>query len=266
MLGGVTDSGYIYDPAWESERARLAGLEEALDPVTTACLSRAGVGPGWRCLEVGGGGGSITAWLCERAGEVVATDLDTRFLDTLEYDNLTVIRHDVVREPMPGGGFDLVHTRDVLEHIPERIEVLDKLIGALNPGGWLVVEDVDFGLGLATGFEVTPPLDELMPKVMRASARWMATKGVDAMFGRRLPSLFRERGLRSVSAVMHARVLVGSENSSIMRLSLEHLGPRLVEAGELSGADIDALLEAVADPGLLALGPMHVSAWGRAPA
>jgi hypothetical protein len=37
------------------------------------------VGPGWRCLEVGSGGGSIAAWLCDRVGpdgSVLATDLD----------------------------------------------------------------------------------------------------------------------------------------------------------------------------------------------
>ncbi len=33
----------------------------------------------------------------------------------------------------------------MLEHIPARDEVLARLIGALAPGGWLLLEHVDFG-------------------------------------------------------------------------------------------------------------------------
>jgi len=62
------------------------------------------VGPGWHCLEVGGGGGSIASWLANRVlpdGRAVATDLDTRFLETLSIPNLEVRRHDIVTDPLP---------------------------------------------------------------------------------------------------------------------------------------------------------------------
>jgi hypothetical protein len=57
-------------------------------------------------------------------GPVVATDLDTRFLDRLEYSNLEVRRHDVSRETLPVTAFDLVHTRTVLTHLAERDRAL----------------------------------------------------------------------------------------------------------------------------------------------
>ena len=62
-----------------------------------------GVGPGWRCLEVGAGAGSIAGWLADRvgpSGQVIATDLDTRFLEQQARPNLEVRRHDVVRDPL----------------------------------------------------------------------------------------------------------------------------------------------------------------------
>ena len=77
-------STYVFDNAWESERARLTGLESGLDAGTIRHLETLGVGAGWRCWEIGGGGGSIAAWLCERVGDdghVLATDLETTFLD-----------------------------------------------------------------------------------------------------------------------------------------------------------------------------------------
>ena len=81
--------GYVYDHAWTQERIRLAGLEAALDPVTHERLAGLGVGPGWRCLEVGAGGGAVAFWLAKRVapdGLVVATDLETDFLEVASHE------------------------------------------------------------------------------------------------------------------------------------------------------------------------------------
>ena len=67
----------------EDEDTRLRLIEQASDPTTFAHLDRIGVGAGWRCLEVGAGGGSVAAWLGERVGptgHVLALDLDLRHL------------------------------------------------------------------------------------------------------------------------------------------------------------------------------------------
>jgi tRNA A58 N-methylase Trm61 len=84
-------STYPFDQAWDKERSRLGGLEQKLDAGTIHHLETLGVGPGWRCWEVGAGGGSIAAWLSQRVGDhghVLATDLETSFLERLSYPNL----------------------------------------------------------------------------------------------------------------------------------------------------------------------------------
>ena len=108
------EPGYILDNAQVQERERLRLRESVHDPETTRHFERLGVAEGWHCLEVGAGGGSIAEWLCQQVGNrghVVATDLDTRFLDFLEYPNLEVRRHDIAQEGFAIGAFDLVHTR-----------------------------------------------------------------------------------------------------------------------------------------------------------
>ena len=40
--------------------------------------------------------------------------------------------------------FDLVHARALLQHLAERETVLDAMIAAAKPGGWIVVSDVDW--------------------------------------------------------------------------------------------------------------------------
>ena len=119
----MTTEEYLFDNDWMMARERLAALERDRDRATIRCLEAIGVSAGWHCLEIGGGGGSITAWLCERVGSmgrVLATDTNTRFLAALDYPGLEVRTHNVVTDGLPAVEFDLVHTRLVLTHLPER--------------------------------------------------------------------------------------------------------------------------------------------------
>lgn len=69
---------YAFENARAVQRDRLRLLAALLDDGTFRLLERLGVRPGWRCLEVGAGSGSVAAWLCDRTapgGSVLATDL-----------------------------------------------------------------------------------------------------------------------------------------------------------------------------------------------
>jgi SAM-dependent methyltransferase len=116
-------SNYVFDDAWLEERSRLGSLEAALDPGAIRHLISLGVGPGWNCLEVGAGAGSIASWLCQRVGSrghVVACDLQTAFLQNLNRPNLDVWQHDIVIDTLPERRFDLVHVRWTLHWPPCR--------------------------------------------------------------------------------------------------------------------------------------------------
>ena len=97
--------------------SRFTAISALFDAASQRYLADRGVGPGWRCLEVGGGGGSIARWLGERVGptgRVIATDIDIRFLETITLPNVEVRRHDITHDPLPEQAFDLIHTRMVL--------------------------------------------------------------------------------------------------------------------------------------------------------
>src|SRR5262249_26286675 len=148
----------------ETERQRLRALSDLYDPDTIRHLEDLGVGEGWRCLEVGAGEGSITRWLSARvgSGSVVATDLDTRFLDFPASSNVDVRRHDVTVDPCPGEPFDLIHSRFVLCHLAGRQRVLERLTTWLKPGGWLLVED-PFPISCSTAVARSPAGDADRP-------------------------------------------------------------------------------------------------------
>jgi SAM-dependent methyltransferase len=252
---------YVYDQAWQEERKRLAGMEELWDTGTCEVLSGVGLAPGWHCLEVGAGGGSIAEWLAERvgsAGYVLATDVTTRYLDALDAPGLEVREHNILEDPLPEGEFDLVHARLVVEHLGR--PALEALIPPLKPGGWLVLEDYSFA---AAGVN---PDDELMQRITDAVIEFMSRAGFDAEYGRKLVHELEDVGLQDVGADGRARIYRGgSSGTAFIKLSLESLGPALIEAGMLTQEDVDATLAAVDDPANVYVSPLMVAAWGRRP-
>src|SRR5690242_19966422 len=100
---------YMFDNASAQEYQRLDLMSKILDPWTRGYLTALGVAPGWNCLELGGGNGSITTWLAEQvglSGRVVAVDISTALLKLLPDPNVTVQEMDVRSGTLPGRDYD----------------------------------------------------------------------------------------------------------------------------------------------------------------
>lgn len=259
---------YVFDQASETERARLAGLEALWDPGTREVLARVGVGPGWRCLEVGAGGGSVAHWLASQVrptGHVVATDLDPRFVTPGA--SLEVRQHDVLVDADPGGPFDLIHVRAVVEHLGERDAALRRMAGWLAPGGWLLVEDHDWSTGTFPRWDGpprSPAPEELLGCVQDAVLSLMRAAGFAPEYGRELPVRMEDVGLVDVQASLRCEQLRGgTPESDFYGHSLTRFRSALVGAGALTHENIDAALELLADRRLTVMSAAMVAAWGR---
>ena len=250
---------YAYDPEWHEERERLAGIERLWDPGSRALLERLGVAPGWRCLDVGAGGGAMAEWLAGRAGHVVAADISTRFLEPLERLGVEVLELDVLADPLPDEGFDLVYSRFVAEHLGE--DAVRRMAAAVRPGGLLVLEDFDWRAA------VMDPPDDTFQRVLDAVTGLMAKGGFDPFFGRRLPNLLARVGLEGVAAEGRSRLARGgSEDVAFYRLSLAALRAPAVAAGLLTEDEAEHAAALVDEPGVVMSSPVVVSGWGRKPA
>lgn len=264
---------YIYDPSSDDELTRLRKLEELNDPATIAHLEAVGVGPGWRCLEIGGGAGSIARWLCERVGpkgRVVATDLDVRFLDQIDAPNLEVRRHDILEDELEAGGYDLVHSRFLLEHLERYREALARMVDALAPGGWIVVEDVDFAVAIMGDPNERPGYPpESVATAAEMTSRLAALakfRGIQGELGRRLPALLTEAGLEDVGAEGRLNfVWTGSEEAELGRLSLDRVTRVAADAGAISEEERERYMRSVTEPGQGYFSPLRFGAWGRKP-
>jgi SAM-dependent methyltransferase len=252
--------------ALENAATRFAALSALFDTGTRRHLRDRGLAPGWHCLEVGGGGGSIANWLGENigdAGRIIVTDVDTRFLDTLKLANLEVLCHDITRDPLPEAAFDLVHTRMVLIHLPQRNDVLRRLVATLKPGGWLVCEEFD-SASSPPDPAVSP--GEVVLKTHEAMGRLNDERGVDRRFGRLLFGRFRALGLVDLGAEGRiSMVRPGSPFARLLRASYERRRGAMVDAGYITENEFDDDLVRMQAADFMMPSPMMWSAWGRRP-
>jgi SAM-dependent methyltransferase len=227
--------GYVYDQGYAEERKRIAGMEALWDPGSRALLAELGIGKGWKCLEVGAGGGSMVKWMAGRGASVLAVDIDTRFVEALASDSVEVRRMDIRSEELPQTEFDLVHARLVLEHLPDRTQILRRLADALRPGGWIVIEDYDW-----TNFAFSDE-DPAMTKVADVIMSFMQQAGFERDYGRRVVNEIADAGFTDVRGEGRLRVIDSSSPGfDFFRLSFESLRQTLVDTGMLSAEEADA--------------------------
>jgi ubiquinone/menaquinone biosynthesis C-methylase UbiE len=260
-------AAYSLDNSSRETPARFDASSGILDRGTIRHLEDRGVSEGWRCLEVGGGGGSITGWLANRVGSrghVLVTDIDPRFLEPLSAQNVEVRKHNIVTDPLPDEIFDLIHARLVLIHLPEREKVLARLVSALKPGGWLVDEDLD-SVSLLPDPSVSP--GEVSLNTQLEVMRLLKDRGVERRFGRLLYGRLRAHGLVEVGA--EGRLFMwrgGSSDVSLMRTNFKQLRGTLLDAQYTSQEELDEDLARLDDPDFTAPSPIMWTAWGRRPA
>ncbi|MFV2173568.1 class I SAM-dependent methyltransferase [Actinomadura sp. LOL_016] len=256
-------SAGVFGDRDEDARERHRLLSAAYDPMTVENLARTGVGPGWRCLEVGAGNGTVAAWLDERvapSGRVVATDVRP----DPEAAGPPVTRHDIVRDPLPDARYDLVHARLVLRLLPERAAVLDRLVRALKPGGVLQLDEFDATAAPAVRVP-SPAARELYEEYTAAKNRLMARAGVAVAWGRHVAREMVAAGLTGVAVRSRAEVWdAGSAGLRLLAHHGRHLHDGLVREG-MTGARLDAVRDLLADPGFRARSYIMYSVQGRRP-
>ena len=257
----AASSGYLLDNAGDQVPDRWTALAALFDEPTFRRLREIGIRPGWDCLEIGAGGGSVARWIAEQVGPrgvVTATDLDTRWLEQQQLPNLNVVRHDITRDRLPVHTYHLAHSRLVLTHLPEPEAVIDRLIPALRPGGWLVLEEFD-----------TSYLDGACPRprtaaehranhIREAFAQLLEKRGPDLALPSRLPGLLSARGFEAVE--VRGSFESGPAVRQLERANLEQVRDDLIAHG-ITAEELEAHLAEL--PRLPLLMPMMVSVVAR---
>ncbi|WP_329014083.1 class I SAM-dependent methyltransferase [Streptomyces sp. NBC_00690] len=214
---------YVFAGSGAGECDRLGLLARLLDPLHQRALQAAGMRSGLRCLELGSGTGTISAWMADQVGadgQVTATDINLSFLKDLPRSNLTVRELDVLSGEMPSEAFDVITCRALLHHLPQWESVVHRLAGALAPNGVLVLIEPDAGAALFG--------EAKHQRFWSAWCRWGQSEGIDFRLGHKLPRAVRLAGLdlRDVSIEVPF-YCEGSPWSDLYRSTVEAARPRL---------------------------------------
>lgn len=248
------------------EFRRLRALEHVWDENTCSLVAlRVPVQPGWRCLELGAGAGSIARWLAERvgpSGSVVAADINCRFLMDMP-GNVEVRRLDAADGQFGHEEFDLVHHRSVLSYVPRREEVLVRLVRSLRPGGWLVSEEPDFSYRVIAGDSD----NRLLSRFFQALRLILASSGVDFSFASRMSDLFRNLGLVDVDRSSRNHVAQGgSLISEIIWRAVEPLRSQLMGTAGFTEEEVAETSQLLQSREVSWVDPAIISVLGRRPA
>src|SRR3989440_5332877 len=168
-------------------------------PLATA-LDRLGLREGWRCVDVGAGGGDVTVARAEvvgRDGRVYEVDSDPRARDEVARAAAEAAQAQVLAVTQAGEDLrlpepvDLAFCRFLLMHVIDPLVVLARMRDAVREGGWVVAQEPITSAGRVGGSPLSMP-DARHPDI-----------------GALLPALVRDAGLEVVDAWAEAPAGVG---------------------------------------------------------
>ncbi len=179
--------------------SELTGLRDDVyrRPLATA-LERLGLGAGWRCVDVGAGGGDVSVALAEmvgRDGRIYAVDSDPAARD--EVARAAAAHAQVIALTQAGEDLtlpeqvDLAFCRFLLLHVHDPAVVVHAMAAVVKPGCWVVAQEPITSAGRIDGLPLSMP-DARHPDI-----------------GATLPSLVRQAGLEVIDAWAEAPAGVG---------------------------------------------------------
>lgn len=230
----------------EDELARLGFQHRVWSAQAARVWERAGFAPGHWILDVGCGPGYASfdmARIVGDAGRVHGVDASERFVAHLleqaaarGLPSVTAEVGDLTHLALPADTFDGAYARWVLCFIADPDAVIERVAGALKPGGRFAVQDY-----LRYDGVMVAPEDPAFERVFGAVVEAWRAAGGDTRFGARLPALLERHGL----AVEHAEPLVriarpGQALWHWPRTFFDNFLPGLVSSGTLSRDELDA--------------------------
>ncbi|WP_326836371.1 class I SAM-dependent methyltransferase [Amycolatopsis rhabdoformis] len=273
MIASESDGYALGRSAAETDRLRLQA--EIYGPHTAFLLTRAGIAPGTRVLDVGCGAGDVTlqlARLVGPGGEVIGVDADPAVLGVararaadagLAHVSFVEARLPDVPLDEP---VDAVVGRLILIHLEEPAATVRALAERVRPGGIVTFQD------LVSARTRTVPAGPITTGIIGLVAAAAEAVALDVNVGERLAAILSDAGLSVVGAA--SATPAGSADSLTPRYLAEltrSMLPLITAHGLATEdeVDVDTLAKRIAEEmaaerAVLWL-PELAAAWARIP-
>ena len=249
---------------------RLKLLSEVMRPTTSQLLRTIGLGVGMTCLDVGCGGGHVTllmAGMVGPTGKVVGTDSDQEILALARQDaeaeglRNVEFRHADAAAVQEESGYDVAYARFVLTHLSAPEKCLSAMVQACKPGGWVVIEDIDF-----TGSFCYPHCAAYQ-RYTELYQEVVSRRGGDANIGPRLPGLLRDSGVKEMQLNVVQPTHFEGDGKLMASITMQRISGSVIAEGLATTDEVDCLIkelnDAAADPETVMSLPRVFQVFGR---
>jgi ubiquinone/menaquinone biosynthesis C-methylase UbiE len=225
----------------QADADRLARQAAVMAEATSAFLARAGLRPGWACLDVGCGDGQVTVQLARAVGpggRAVGLDPDALAIACQAAQRAGVAASFVCADattPVTRQTFDLAYARLLLSHLVEPVAALRAMRAAVRPGGVVAVEDLFTG---TLGSDPPAPALDRLQELYSATVRF---HGGDPTIGPRLPALLATVGLSDVGEQLVATPMTTVDQKLFLAELVDNMRQAMLEARAASPGELDDL-------------------------
>jgi len=244
MPSDASEKGYVLATGVAAE-PRLLLLDEIFSPASRELLLAAGLTPGMRVAELGGGAGLFAAWMAGivgPSGSVTLVDNSEEQLQlarknaaALGISNLNFVRAGACDTGLRRSSFDLIYCRFLLCHLPDRRMALAEMRALLKRGGLLVSEDYDHA---GTFSEPASDAYRRLVEISNAVDRW---RGLEPGAGLELPRLFREAGFAAPEVRMSQPVFLRGPCKLLWEMTLREAAPSIVASGVSTEQELQSI-------------------------
>jgi SAM-dependent methyltransferase len=254
------------------EYQRLRAQARAWEFATRRVFEKIRLRQGMTCLDVGCGPGEVMRLMGEvvgTSGHVVGLDADAR----IGNEAIAALRatgssqFDFVKgtvENLAGVGsqrFDVVYARLLLIHLSDPVSALKKMYALTRPGGYIIVQDYDFGTLHLNRFSGSDELNKVLFETYEKSGR-------DIHIGSRLPAHFMAAGIGCPDGTDVAGIFAPlSQSRGMIESTYRSVLPHALKMGITTEAESQAFFQTLADADGNEFGywPQLIGAWKRKP-
>lgn len=227
----------------DEETQRLADQAARLEELTGDVLRRAGLRPGMHVLDIGSGAGDVSLLIAKMVGSDGAVlgvekapssvEIARARVEQLGVQNVAFAECDLAAFATDKK-FDAIVGRFVLQYLPDRAVVLQRLARHLRPGGIVAFLEVD----LAQMAQIPP--SPLFTRVRQWMLEAFAAGGAELEMGAKLFATFLQAGLPGPDMIAAHPVVGGPTSSGYGDLvqGLRSLLPRIEQGGIADSAEI----------------------------
>ena len=203
-----------------SDLDRMTMLGEIYMPYCAEFLIENGLQQSLNIADIGCGPGNTSLSLSQqvgKTGKVFAIDnseaqlsiLRKKILDN-NVSNLTTVNHDIYQIEQINERFDLIFCRFLFVHLVEPLKIIEKLYTLLNPGGYLIIAELDNSTWFSYPHHSALQLDtQLLCEVGNK-------KGSDFSIGPKLYGYLRQNKFNSIGVKIEQPILIEHYRNYLM--------------------------------------------------